>query len=88
MGCKLWVANLESKSRRSRRVRGSVLVVLGVPICRMWVGDDGSWGFDSQDVGNGYISDIILLYFFYLLRRFRKLVMTSKNVKNTLNLIR
>ena len=66
MGCKLWVANLESKSRGSRRVRGSVLVVLGVPICRMWVGDDGSWGFDSQDVGNGYISDIILLYFFYL----------------------
>ena len=32
-----WVANLESKSRRSRRVRESVLVVLGVSIHRMWV---------------------------------------------------
>ena len=64
MGCKLWVANLESKSRRSRRVRGSVLVVLGVPICRMWVGDDGSWGYDSQDVGNGYISDILFYCIF------------------------
>ena len=65
MGCKLWVANLESKSRRSRRVRGSILVVLGVPICRMWVGDDGSWGYNSQDVGNDYISDI-LFYFIFL----------------------
>ena len=65
MGCKLWVANLESKSRRSRRVRGSILVVLGVPICRMWVGDDGSWGYNSQDVGNDYITDI-LFYFIFL----------------------
>ena len=64
MCCKLWVANLESKSRRSRRVRGSILVVLGVPIYRMWVGDDGSWGYDSQDVGNGYISDILLYCIF------------------------
>ena len=85
-----WVANLESKSRRSRRVRGSILVVLGVPICRMWVGDDGSWGYDSQDVGNGYISDI-LFYCIFLsshIRSFIKLVMNSKNVKNTPNLIR
>ena len=67
MGCKLWVANLELKSRRSRRVCGSVLVVLGVPICRMWVGDDGSWGSDSQDVGNGYISDILFYYIFFSL---------------------
>ena len=87
MYCKLWVANLESKSRRSRRVRGSILVVLGVPICRMWVGDDGSWGYDSQDVGNSYISDI-LFFCFYMLRRFIKLVITSKNVKNILNLVR
>ena len=68
MGCKLWVANLESKPRRSRRVRGSVLVVLGVPICRMWVGDDGSWGSDSQDVGNGYTRDILFYCIFLSLR--------------------
>ena len=64
MCCKLWVANLESKSRRSRRVRGSLLVVFGVPIYRMWVGDDGSWGSDSQDVGNGYIRDILFYCIF------------------------
>ena len=54
--CRLWVANLESKSRRSRRVHGSVL---GVSICRMWVGDGSSWGSDSQGMCNGYIRDIL-----------------------------
>ena len=90
MGCRLWVANLESKPRRRRRVHGLVIVVIGVPICRMWVGDGSSWGSDSQDMGIGYMRDILFycIFYLYILRRFRKLVMTSKNVKNIPNLIR
>jgi len=33
---------------------------------RSWVGDGGSWGSNLQDVGNGFIWDILFIVLFIL----------------------